>query len=86
MTAVDLFRRGNVLLEIAHGVLPCLKALGQETGGLRAIRTTSAWPGLEGQRRTVEGSNSGTASSLRPVVTLEGISETTGDVTADMID
>lgn len=79
MAPVDLLDGRDILLEVSDRVFPCLQSLGEQAGGLHMASVSAALSQTDTPKtRTVEGSVSGTASSLmalRFVVARDGSSE-----------
>jgi hypothetical protein len=93
--AMDLLHGAHVILEIDDGVLPCLQALSQKASGLDSpkLAIRSLLIGYEtlvplDQLLTLDGSKSGTASSLMRLMLVaarDGMSTVVGEAAEDIL-
>lgn len=89
MLAVDLLHGLHVVFKIDDGMFPCLQALSQKPGGLETgvSWSTKLHVGFGPKSLTLEGSTSGTASSLMRLMLVaarDGML-TVGDVAVDIL-
>lgn len=91
--AVYLLHRTHIIFEIGDGMLPCLQAFGQQSGGLGTGVSSACLRGHNTgfsakSSLTLVGSKSGTASSLMMLMLVparDGMSIVVGDVAEAMM-